>query len=166
MSCHWSRLTINSCLLHACSRACFVHSMMSLMTRSIVICLCSRLTINSCLLHACSRACFICIIVADSLQVSFKQTHYRVTDLMTRSIIICSCSRLTIEWRAQWRDQSFFCHCSRLTSDSDLLHSIMLVSFMSLKQTHYFDFCLLHTLHCLFCSLIVSMTRSILNTSL
>ena len=25
----------------------------------------------------------------------FKQTHYQVTDLMTRSIIICSCSRLT-----------------------------------------------------------------------
>jgi len=35
------------------------------------------------------------VIVADSLQVSFKQTHYRVTDSMTRSIIICSCSRLT-----------------------------------------------------------------------
>ena len=49
----------------------------------------------------------------------------------------CCSSRLTIKWRAQWQDQSFFCHCSRLTSDSDLSHSIMLVSFMSLKQTHY-----------------------------
>jgi len=27
--------------------------------------------------------------------MSFKQTHYRVIDLMMRSIIICSCSRLT-----------------------------------------------------------------------
>ncbi len=35
------------------------------------------------------------VIVADSLQVSFKQTHYQVTDSMMRSIIICSCSRLT-----------------------------------------------------------------------
>jgi len=40
-----------------------------------------------------------------------------MTSLTTRSIVICL--------------------CSRLTSDSDLSHLIMLVSFMSLKQTHY-----------------------------
>ncbi len=56
---------------------------------------------------------------------------------MTEFDFKCCSSRLTIEWRAWWWNQSFSCHCSRLTSDSDLLHLIALVSFMSLKQTHY-----------------------------
>ncbi len=56
---------------------------------------------------------------------------------MTEFNFRCCSSRLTIEWQAQWQDQSFSCHCSRLTSDSDLLHLIALVSFMSLKQAHY-----------------------------
>ncbi len=47
----------------------------------------------------------------------FKQAHYRVTSSVTRSIVICL--------------------CSRLTSGSGLSHSIALVSFVSLKQAHY-----------------------------
>ncbi len=43
------------------------------------------------------RACSVHVFVADSLRVSFKQTNYRVTSLTMRSIVICSCSRLTIE---------------------------------------------------------------------
>ncbi len=47
----------------------------------------------------------------------FKQAHYRVTSSMTRSIVICL--------------------CSRLTSGSGLPHSVALVPFVPLKQAHY-----------------------------
>ncbi len=127
VNCHWSRLTIEW-------RARWWDQL---------------LTFDSCLLHACSRACFIHVFVADLLQVSFKQTNYRVMSSITRSIIICSCSRLTSDSCLQHvtelvlfvdllnqeinRDllihvcnvlQSLFCSC--------LLHSIELVLFMSI----------------------------------
>ncbi len=46
-----------------------------------------------------------------------------MTSLTTRSIIICSCSRLTIEWQTQSMRSIIICLCSRLTSDSCLLHT-------------------------------------------
>ncbi len=87
--CHWSRLTINSCLLHACSKACFVRAYYTHVVKLV-----------SFMFIAFDRACLLfddwlnqkinywLVIVADSLWVM---------SLMTRSIVICLCSRLTIE---------------------------------------------------------------------
>jgi len=93
--CHWSRLTSDSGLLH--SRACFVHWSTQSKDQS------------------------LSIFVADSLRVSFKQTNYRVTDSMTRSI-----SNASLKQAHCWT-----CHCSRLTmrrSIDSLKRSIRIAS--------------------------------------
>ena len=143
--CHWSRLTIDSCLLHACSRACFIHVYYMYVVELVLFNDELNQEIN-----------YWLVFIADSLQV---------TSSMTRSIVICLCSRLTIEWWAQSRNHfmSFYvivansllicvCNASQSLFWSRLLHSIELVLFMSLQQTHY--------------RVTSSTTRSISNVSL
>ncbi len=99
-SCHWSRLTVEfwchysrltSSVVQADS---LLSDKLSQWDQS--------LSSDSCLLHACCKVCFVHVYymhvvkLVSFMSIAFDRACFQVTSLMTRSIIICSCSRLTI----------------------------------------------------------------------
>ena len=111
--CHWSRLTIDSCLLHACSRACFVRVYYMHVIELVLfndelnqeincyllihVCNVLQSLFYLCLLHLIELVLFIDWLNQEiNYRLVFITDSLQVTSLTTRSIIICSCSRLTI----------------------------------------------------------------------